>query len=184
MRHAARATSVTVAGLALLTLGVVTLGNPWHTDPVEGWPTPSSSPSVCKSVDGLPDPYCTPGKVDPAATFQALCFPVGKTWSRTHRPPVSYTDPIKIRKIRAYGNYAGSSPSSYELDHLVPISWGGDARSEENLWPENPATPNPKDKLEAAGLTAICHHKIDLADAQQSIAHDWKALAVRLDVKL
>jgi hypothetical protein len=104
-------------------------------------------------------------------------------WSRKNRPPVRITDRIKHRSMIDYG-LAGQDPADYELDHLVPISWGGGLADPENLWPESPPTPNPKDRLEKVGLHAICMHRIGLADAQSSIARDWVALAARLHVKI
>lgn len=139
--------------------------------------------SPCRARGDLPDPVCTPGvpdkRVIQSNIATTICVP---GWSKKIRPPVSYTQPIKVRDIAAYGAYAGTDPAGYELDHLIPISWGGDPRDPANLWPESPGSPNPKDRLELAGLAMICSKKISLDDARNGIAHDWRALAARLHV--
>ena len=46
-------------------------------------------------------------------------------YTRTVRPPRQATDAIKRRQLRAYGDYAGTDPRAYELDHLVSLELGG-----------------------------------------------------------
>lgn len=54
--------------------------------------------------EGLPDPKCTPGAINPAVTQDniknTICVP---GFTRTVRPPVSYTTPLKIKLMHSYG---------------------------------------------------------------------------------
>lgn len=145
-------------------------------------PSPTVSPSPCHVRGVLPDPACTPGATNPDVTQDNLdttvCHP---GWSTQHRPPVKVTNRIKHTVMNRYG-YAGQSPAGFELDHLIPISIGGALADPKNLWPETPPSPNPKDRVEAAALHALCAGQIALADAQTGFARDWTALAARLHV--
>jgi hypothetical protein len=65
-----------------------------------------------------------------------------------------------------------------ELDHLIPISLGGDPRAVANLWPEaweGPDGARVKDRLELRLLQLVCRHQAELATAQAAIATDWVA---------
>jgi len=136
----------------------------------------------CHSRDGLPDPACTPGAVDPAVTAAnlatALCRP-GGGYSASVRPPMSVTGPIKRALMASYG--IDAPMSAVELDHLVPISLGGDPggpahAGEANLWPQlwgGGLGARAKDRLELKLLQLVCRHQLDLVTAQEAIATDW-----------
>ena len=75
-------------------------------------------PSECHIVDeSLPDPKCTSGSINPSVNQEnikdTICIP---GFSKTVRPLVSYTSPLKIHLIYSYG--FTDSRSKYELDHL------------------------------------------------------------------
>jgi len=134
-------------------------------------------PAAChlQGNGSLPDPACQPGATDPAVT-QAN---VGSTicvsgYTRTVRPPTSYTDPIKRDLVRRYG--LTGPLSSFELDHLVPLAVGGAPRSIRNLWPQ-PRNLHPgageKDQLEDRLHTQVCTGSIPLATAQQMFERNW-----------
>jgi hypothetical protein len=137
-----------------------------------------SSPR-CVVVDGLPDSRCTPGAVA-VSDVKVLCARGYRTSSV--RPSTAYIGPLKRRQIAQYGAYAGRSARGYEEDHLIPLEIGGDPRSPANLWPEALQQAHVKDKVEDAAKRAACTGKIDLGDAQASMARDWRALGVRLGV--
>ena len=88
------------------------------------------------ATTGLPDSHLTPGAVNPAVTQaniqQTICE---RGYTKTIRPPVSYTEPLKRRQLREYG-YADQHIWHYEEDHLVPLEVGGAPRDPRNLWPE------------------------------------------------
>lgn len=143
----------------------------------------SSTPARCVSTNGLPDPACTPGAVNPDVTDDTIASTICRPgWTRTVRPPAAYTAALKRRQIAAYGYYAGKSLASYEEDHLIPLELGGAPKDPRNLWPEAGASPNPKDRVEDAAKRAVCRHGLTLAAARQGIASDWRALAHDLGV--
>jgi hypothetical protein len=134
--------------------------------------------------DWLPDPVCTPGAVNPRVTQAnigtTICKPRWATLERARYFPLSRSEPTKRRLVRTYGEYAGPSLRGYELDHEVPLSSGGSPDDERNLWPESPATPNAKDKVEAAANRAICSGRMTLAHVQAGFEKDWRELAGEL----
>lgn len=137
----------------------------------------TSIPTSCTVVDNgvLPDPNCTPGAIDPSVTqdniYSTICVP---GYTKTVRPPVSYTEPLKFKMMNAYG--FTDSPSNYELDHLIPLEIGGAPSDVRNLWPESHyTTPNSydKDTLENYLHKQVCSGTIDLQTAQNEIATNW-----------
>ena len=51
------------------------------------------------------DRGCTPGVLNPAVTQSTIKRTVCRTgWTSTIRPPTSYTDPLKLQELRAYGD--------------------------------------------------------------------------------
>ena len=128
----------------------------------------------CKSVDGFPDPSCTPGVIDPAVTQgnikKTICV---KGYTKTVRPPVSYTDALKVQQISEYG-YTDVNVRDYEEDHFVPLELGGNPRDPGNLWPELGPSPNPKDSVEGKLNRLVCSGKMSLAEAQTRIRTNWK----------
>lgn len=125
----------------------------------------------------LPDAKCTSGAVDGGLPAAQLC-PVANT--KRVRPPVAYTNRLKIAQMRAYGD--GGSPASYEEDHLIPLSVGGSPKNPANLWPEPGASTNEKDRVEFAAHDAVCSGHLTLADAQHRIATNWYQLGKDLNV--
>ncbi len=179
-----------IALLVLLSLLLAALGVgialAWHAVSLQASPattSPSTSPStasteaVCHSINGLPDPICTPGLADPRVTqanIQTTICVSGYT-SRV-RPPSSYTDALKAQQIKAYG-YADANLTDYEEDHLIPLEIGGHPTDPHNLWPEPRGGQYPasrKDGVENALHTAVCNGAMTLAAAQHAIATNWE----------
>ncbi|MEW1657688.1 hypothetical protein [Streptomyces sp. NPDC093707] len=124
----------------------------------------------------LPDPVCTPGAANPDVTQSTIdstiCVP---GWTTTVRPPVSYTNPLKIQQIGEYG-YSDTDTADYEEDHLIPLELGGAPRDPKNLWPEpryGDETAASKDSVENKLKTAVCNGSVQLDDARNAIATDW-----------
>jgi hypothetical protein len=152
-----------------------------------GYITVSSDPpagaSSCVSRGGLPDRHCTPGALDRRVTQQNIELTICKPgYSQTVRPPTSYTNPLKVEGISAYG-FADRRLSDYEEDHLVSISLGGSPTSPRNLWPE----PNAgrwgsltKDKLEFQLYRRVCAGTYRLAAARRDLARNWVVAYERL----
>lgn len=136
----------------------------------------TSTPSNCHIVNGaLPDPKCTPGAANPSVTQDnikdTICVP---GFSKTVRPTVSYTTPLKIKLMRAYG--FTDSRSNYELDHLISLEIGGNPTDVRNLWPEpgyGQYNFHIKDRFENYLHNAVCSGSMSLLEAQKEIATDW-----------
>jgi hypothetical protein len=115
------------------------------------------------------------------ATLAAtVCSP---GWTKTVRPPASETDKTKAAAMRAYGEPT-SLRSTVELDHLIPLELGG-ANDVSNLWPEISDEPghgfrNSKDQVENDLHSAVCTHRIAIADAQNAIATNWTTAETKL----
>lgn len=130
----------------------------------------------------LPNRTLTPGATNPAVTqatiHQTICV---KGWTATIRPPVSYTEPLKIKQLRSGYTYQGNtSPKFYEEDHLIPLEIGGSPTSAKNLWPEPHSSAEGsyvKDKLENEARKRICASPptLTLAAARKGFATNWWA---------
>ncbi|WP_274913976.1 hypothetical protein [Streptomyces sp. WZ-12] len=138
----------------------------------------------------LPDPKCTPGATNPKVTPQTVKATICKSgYTKGIRPPVSITNREKTANAKSYG-YTGSLHDA-EYDHLISLQLGGDPNDPRNLWVEPPspghkpgAGPNnPKDGVENKLKAAICGNKVELAKAQQAIAHDWTTALSSLGLK-
>jgi hypothetical protein len=141
--------------------------------------------------DGLPDHACTPGLLNPNLTAAQLCAPGFTT--KTIRPPVSYTGPLKKRLMISYG--IGDKPEAdYELDHLVSLEDLGSAWAPANLWPQERQKTLPggqatgivfdvsaeaKDQVETRVHRDLCAASGDparIAALQAQLAFDWRLL--------
>lgn len=130
-------------------------------------------PARCHTSGSFPDPTCTPGALNSDVTqsniHQTICIP---GWTATVRPPVSYTNPLKVQSIKDYG-YTDTDPNHYEFDHFIPLTLGGHPTDTKNLWAEPGASPNQKDRVEVALNRAVCEGRLQLTDAQERIRRDW-----------
>lgn len=118
-----------------------------------------------------------PGAVNPTVTPQdistTICVP---GWTKTIRPPASYTDKLKIQQMQQFG--LKGDPHTYEEDHLISLEIGGNPTSPQNLWPQpwtGPENAHEKDRLENLLHKLVCSGKLSLDQAQRDIATDWVA---------
>jgi hypothetical protein len=134
--------------------------------------------SECHSVNGLPDPICTPGVADPRVTQDNILTTICVSGYTTKvRPSSAYTDALKQTQIKAY-SYADTKLADYEEDHLIPLELGGHPTDPKNLWPEplNGAYPaTQKDRVENSLHTKVCAGLMALAAAQTAIAKNWES---------
>lgn len=160
--------------LALLAAGIATLacGNALQ---VAGSSTaPPADPCHQNGVEQcVLNPNITPETI--AAT---ICH---AGWTKTVRPPLSYTNPLKARQL-AMLNHPGWTMANTEEDHRLPLEMGGDPKAEHNLSPEfaDAATPsrpvaNHKDDAENAGRRAICDQHRPLREVQAEFVRMWLA---------
>lgn len=135
-------------------------------------------PTNCKSVDGLPDSKCTPGSVDPKVTQGNIKDTICKSgYTKTVRPPVSYTEPLKKQLMKSYR--IKGLLKDYELDHLIPLEVGGNPTDGKNLWPEPRHGDNNasmKDNVENYLHEQVCSGNMKLKTAQDLIATNWHSV--------
>jgi hypothetical protein len=118
------------------------------------------------SVAVLADPVRTQGVVNPDVTQANIAATICRHgWTRTIRPPVEYTNALKVRQMRAYGE--SGSPSDYQEDHLVSLELGGHPTDPRNLWPEPYPRASEVDQAENELNVKVCGGSLSLADAQE-----------------
>jgi hypothetical protein len=114
----------------------------------------------------LADPVRTPGVLNPdvkQANIRSTICRHG--WTATIRPPTDYTNDLKRKQMRAYGETG--SLSDYQEDHLISLELGGNPTDPRNLWPEPYPRAAEVDKIENELNTAVCSGQLTLAKAQQ-----------------
>jgi hypothetical protein len=111
----------------------------------------------------------TPGVVNPDVTQatirDTICV---RGWTRTIRPPVSYTNELKLRQLREYPFPGGAR--QYQEDHLISLELGGDPQDPRNLWPERRPRAEQVDAIENELNAKICSGEISLRDGQRRIS--------------
>jgi hypothetical protein len=128
----------------------------------------------------LPDSTCTPGVIDPRVTQETVNTTICvKGYTKTVRPPSSYTTKLKRQQITEYG-YSDTNLSNYEEDHFISLELGGSPTDPKNLWPEPHASLNEKDQVENYLHEQICSGHLTLAQAQQAITHNWHDVYLQL----
>ncbi|HKS50047.1 MAG TPA: hypothetical protein VJT49_34055 [Amycolatopsis sp.] len=182
----ALAVAVLCATTATTACRTPTSGAPAGGVPAGGTQTSVAGPGTChmrtEGGQPLPDPACTPGATNPQVTQATLKQTACQSgWTKTVRPPTSYTDKLKREQISAYG-YGDTKAGDYEEDHLVSLELGGSPDDPRNLWPEPGTSPNAKDKVENDLHAAVCSGRVTLAAAQQAIASDWTTAEQRLGI--
>ena len=114
----------------------------------------------------LADPVRTPGVVNPDVTQANIRSTICKRgWTATIRPPVSYTNALKRKQMRQYGETG--SMSDYQEDHLISLEMGGSPTDPRNLWPEPYPRASQMDQIENQLNSEICDGQLTLAQAQQ-----------------
>ncbi len=126
----------------------------------------------------LPNSMRTPGVSNPNVTQNNIKRTICKSgWTKTIRPPVSYTNKLKKQQIAEYG-FADKKLASYEEDHLISLQLGGHPTDPKNLWPEAYAGKcgaRIKDVIETKLKRLVCSGEITLETAQFAIATNWVA---------
>ncbi|MFL5942473.1 MAG: hypothetical protein ACJ75L_04320 [Gaiellaceae bacterium] len=114
----------------------------------------------------LADPVRTPGVLNPDVTQANIRSTICRHgWTATIRPPTDYTNGLKRRQMRAYGETG--SLSGYQEDHLISLELGGDPTDPRNLWPEPYPRAAEVDKIENELNAEVCSGQLTLAQAQQ-----------------
>ena len=77
----------------------------------------------------------TPGVLNPDVTQATIRTTIcTRGWTRTVRPPVSYTNALKVKGLAQYGLHGPLS--AFQEDHLISLELGGNPTDPRNLWPE------------------------------------------------
>lgn len=118
-----------------------------------------------------------PGAINPNVNQGNLATTICVSgWTKTIRPPASYTNKLKRKQMAAMKLPGG--PRLYEEDHLLPLEIGGHPTDPNNLWPEKwdgPRGAHKKDALENKLRRLVCAGTITLEQAQHEISTDWVA---------
>ena len=111
------------------------------------------------------DPARTPGVLNPDVTQATIAATICRQgWTRTVRPPTSYTDSLKRRQMRAY-RLTGPA-SGFQEDHLISLELGGHPTDPRNLWPEPYPRATRVDAIENELNAEVCDGSLTLAEAQ------------------
>jgi len=86
-------------------------------------------------------------------------------WTATIRPPVDYTNALKLEQMHVYGETG--PPSQYQEDHLISLELGGDPVDPGNLWPEPYPRAADVDRIENELNAQVCSGRLSLRDAQR-----------------
>jgi hypothetical protein len=112
------------------------------------------------------DPVRTPGVINPNVTQANIRSTVCKRgWTSTIRPPVSYTNALKAKQMKQYGETG--LMSAYQEDHLISLEMGGNPTDPRNLWPEPYPRAAQMDQIENQLNAEICDGRLTLAQAQE-----------------
>jgi hypothetical protein len=169
-----------IAFVAMILAASAALAAPLPADATWRAPDGRTIPQLI-AAHVLPDPATTPGAAysdDPAlppVTIAQVCV---AGWTKTVRPPTSFTN-----RIRASLTPAGYKPGDGELDHLQSIEDLGYpgrvqnvALSRRNLWWMIYADrygARVKDVLETKLHRLLCAGKITPADARAALIPNW-----------
>src|ERR1043166_8043313 len=81
----------------------------------------------------LPDRFVNPGATNPDVSQTNIKQTICKAnWTKTIRPPTSYTNGLKMQQIGYYG-YKDKRLVSYEEDHIISLQLGGHPTDPRNL---------------------------------------------------
>ena len=145
-------------------------------------------PSVSiTTVDGPATLYPdVPGAVDQDTTGDVQGTICNSSWStKSIRPPVSVTDPIKTVALARYNQEHGTNytKADGELDHLISLEIGGAPADPNNLWFEPYITQvngvqigaHEKDKVENELHKEVCSGTLTIQQTQNIVVTDWYA---------
>jgi hypothetical protein len=163
-----RRTSKLIASLAGGVLIVATIG------------LAACSAGPYTEANGLPNTLLTPGATNPQVTQANIHSNVCVSgWTKTVRPPVTYTNPLKYSQLHSGYNLDGDfSLKDYEEDHQVPLEVGGSPSSVQNLWPEPRNIrlgATVKDQLENRMHDLLCAGQVTLKTAQTVFMTNWQS---------
>jgi hypothetical protein len=119
-----------------------------------------------RGVVVLPSRALTPGALNPDVTQATIRTTICvRGWTRTVRPPSSYTSALKEEQLRRFG--LRGPPSAYQEDHLISLELAGSPTDPRNLWPQPYPRASQVDRIENELNDAVCSGELSLAEAQE-----------------
>jgi hypothetical protein len=112
------------------------------------------------------NPTVTQGTIE-----KTICV---RGWTKTVRPPVSYTGPLKQRLMVESG-VPPEGEDTIKLDHKIPLALGGSPDSIANLILQPDDEAKDKDRVEVCLSRTVCAGRITLGDAQRAIWENWRS---------
>jgi hypothetical protein len=107
----------------------------------------------------------TPGALNPDVTQATIGDTICKPgWTRTIRPPTSYTNDLKEQGLVQYRLHGPLS--AFQEDHLISLELGGNPTDPRNLWPEPYPRAADVDRIENELNHKVCTGALTLAQAQ------------------
>jgi hypothetical protein len=107
----------------------------------------------------------TPGVLNPDVAQANIDTTICKQgWTKTIRPPTSYTNDLKRKQIREYA--VGGALDDYQEDHLISLELGGHPTDPRNLWPEPYPRASEVDSIENELNAKVCSGRLSLEQAQ------------------
>jgi hypothetical protein len=118
-----------------------------------------------------------PLPINPAVTQeninQTICV---RGFTKTIRPPVEYTNSIKLRLLAEQG-LPPEAADDYKLDHRINLSIGGAPSDLHNLVLQANNESHDKDRVELCLSRSVCAGRITLQQAQSAIWNNWRTAA-------
>jgi hypothetical protein len=109
----------------------------------------------------------TPGVLNPNVSQANIRDTVCKSgWTKTIRPPVEYTNNLKVKGLAQY--HLRGALSGFQEDHLISLELGGNPTDPRNLWPEPYPRAAAVDQVENQLNHKVCTGELTLAEAQRT----------------
>lgn len=118
----------------------------------------------------LGDEYPINARVAEKTIKETICV---HGWTKSIRPPVSYTNEIK-REMMAEIGVPAEAEAEIKLDHIIPLALGGSPDSKLNLMLQPDDEAKDKDRVEVCLARMVCAGKVSLVDAQKAIWQNWR----------
>lgn len=132
-----------------------------------------SGQAQCKSINGLPDPICSPGCARTQDTNIICHQPAGQ-----FRPTKWQELAFKKKVMIEYG-VPLTDFKKWILDHVIPIEDGGDGFDLRNMFLQTIGESKKKDLVEHFLKRQICTGSMTAAAAQTAIATNWKTVKIK-----
>lgn len=128
-----------------------------------------AAPLIAALMPSAAPSYAQPLPINPAVTQdtinETICV---HGYTRSIRPPVSYTNQIKVRLMMAEGLPLELIGDKI-LDHKISLSAGGSPDDPRNLVLQDQDESRRKDALESKMHHMICAGEISLQEAQERL---------------